>query len=173
MPPGLLQKSEACNTSEGKFHFKAFLLDLQSLSSIQVEAEWEEKARRQDTSSWIEVPPPELRKTHTSEAEKRLLEKILQQQKGRPHPQPPDDEEMRLYWLFQQIKDETTNRRDMSARLKAVGNVPKNKAALGAVSDYVTSAPSDFGGKGVPVEESQVGNGTSRKGGCNGAGKDS
>jgi len=62
--PGLLQKSEACNTSEGKFQFKAFLLDLQSLSSIQVEAEWEEKARRQDTSSWIEVPPPELRKTH-------------------------------------------------------------------------------------------------------------
>ena len=80
---------------------------------------------------------------------------------------------MRLYWLFQQIKDETTNRRDMSTRLKAVGNVPKNKAALGAVSDYVTSAPSDFGGKGVPVEESQVGNGASRKGGCNGAGKDS
>lgn len=63
---------------------------------------------------------------------------------------------MRLRWLFQQIKDETTNRR-MSARLKAVGNVPKNTAVLGAVSDYVTSAPSDFGGKGVPVEECQVG----------------
>ena len=135
------------------------MLDPQSLSSIQVEAEWEEKARRQDTSSWIEVPLSELRKTHTSEPEKRLLGKILQQQQGRPHPQAPDDPDMRLYWLFQQTKDETTNRRDMNTRLKATGNIPQNRAALGTVSDYVTSAAADFGGKGFPVQESPVGKG--------------
>lgn len=148
--PGLLQKYSAATTSQAKWEFlKAFMLDPTSLSSITVESEWVSLARKEDESQWTERPLCQLRKTFTSEAEKRFLEKIISEQKGRAHPQAPLDEEMKLYWVFEQRTDKTTNRSDISNKLRASGDVPRNKAALGAMVDTVTGAAADFhGGKG-------------------------
>jgi len=149
------------------------MLDPTSLSSITVESEWVSLARKEDESQWTERPLCQLRKTFTSEAEKRFLEKIISEQKGRAHPQAPLDEEMKLYWVFEQRTDKTTNRSDISNKLRASGDVPRNKAALGAMVDTVTGAAADFhGGKGeMSNDMGDTKGGGNRKGGRKGGAK--
>ena len=71
---------------------------------------------------------------------------------------------MKLYWVFEQRTDKTTNRSDISNKLRASGDVPKNKAAMGAMVDTLTGAAADFhGGKGELPSETNVGKGKGNK----------
>ena len=122
------------------------------MSSIVIEAEFEEMAKREDTSQWKELPLHELRKLYVSDEAKKFLEtNIVGKQKGRNHPQDPygENKEMKLYWMFQESTDVTSNSKKVGHRLKASAAVPANKAALSALGDGLTTvAATSFHGKG-------------------------
>ena len=146
--PGLLQKWQAASTDAQKFEFiQAFLLDPSSLSSISIESHYEELARKESESNWIEVPLEEIRKMYPSEAGQRFIEQnIINKQQGRAHPQDAEraSPEMVLYWIFQNNTDTTKQRRDVSQKLVAAGAVPHNKAARAAVSATMVAAAAEF-----------------------------
>ena len=50
---------------------------------------------------------------------------------GENHPQDPNglSEEMKLYWVFQEKRDTTTQRNDVSRSIKVSNPVPRNAAA--------------------------------------------
>ena len=167
--PGLLQKYQAASSSAAKFDLlKAFILDPENMSSIVIETEYEEMAKREDTSQWKELPLHELRKLVVSDEAKHFLEtNIVGKQPGRNHPQDPygENKEMKLYWVFQESTDTTSNSKKVGHRLEATAAVPTNKAALSALGDGLTTvAATSFHGKGSqeqPAGDETVG----RKGG--------
>ena len=149
LKPGLVQKWQNATTAEGKWAFlKAFLLDPQSLSSITVEAEYVDMAIQDNDSKWKEVPLSTLRKEYTSPEEKRFLHKVITEQAGRPHPQSPEDQEMRLFWIFKENTDVSRSRKSIGHRIRAQGQIPDNKAASEALENGLTTFASGFGGKG-------------------------
>lgn len=150
--PGLLQKYQQATTADAKWQLlKAFMLDPQSMASIEIETCYLDLARQEDTSSWVEKPLSALRKLFTSDEEKRFLEqKVVAVQRGRPHPQDPSNSELRLYWVFLQNQDDTKHRKDIGTTLRATGSVPNNKAALQSLADGVDVHAADFmSGKGM------------------------
>eukprot|EP00435_Cladocopium_sp_Y103_P074407 s436_g48.t1 len=162
--PGLLQKYQNASTSEEKFQLlKAFLLDPVSMSSVTIEARYEEMASHEDKSKWIQVPLATLRRQYTTDAEKRFLhEKILKVQTGENHPQDPmgEDPEMKLYWVFQENSDVNNRRKEVGHRLSATANVPvHNKAARTAVADHVLAKGATFNGKGSAGQSFDMGKG--------------
>ena len=165
--PGLIQKFAAATTSHAKWEFlKAFMLDPQCLGDITIEAEYVSLAEREDTAAWEELPLETLKKMYTTQAETQFLEQqVVAKQKGRAHPQSPDDPNpnMRLYWVFKQNSDLTRNKNSIGTRTLAKGKVPQNKAAMGAVTDALTGFSADFGGKGAHDEVSG-GKGDGKKG---------
>lgn len=151
--PGLLQKYQAASSSAAKFELlKAFILDPENMSTIVIETEYEDMAKREDTSQWKELPLHELRKLYVSDEAKQFLEtNIVGKQPGRNHPQDPygENKEMKLYWVFQESTDTTSNSKKVGHRLKATAAVPTNKAALSALGDGLTTvAATSFHGKG-------------------------
>ena len=152
------------------------------MSSIVIEAEFEEMAKQEDTSQWKELPLHELRKLYVSDAAKQFLEtNIVGKQRGRNHPQDPtgENEEMKLYWVFLESTDTTSNSKKVGHRLKASAAVPGNKAALSALGDGLITTAATFG-KGSqepPVGEGKGKHGNKGKGkgkgqGNKGKGKD-
>ena len=177
--PGLLEKYNSSNTAAAKFAFlKAFILDPQSLGSITIESEYVERASRDEDSNWAEVALCNLRKEYSSDAGKKFLEdKIVGEQEGRPHPQDPNNPEMRLYWVFRENIDSTKSHRSVGTKISGKGTMPANKAAQGALCDTLTAHATDFKGKGstkgVP-ESTEKGRGRSKgKKGGKGKGKGS
>lgn len=150
--PGMLQKYNAATSASQKFEFiRAFMLDPAQLSSITIEAFYEELARKEESENRSEVPLFQLRKIYVSPGEQKFLEEnIVQKQSGRAHPQDPNrtNPEMVLYWHFTENTDQTKNRRDIGHKAKAVGEVPLNRAALGAVDSSLQAAAAGFAGKG-------------------------
>lgn len=148
--PGLIQKYAASTSSHAKWEFlKAFMLDPQSLGSVQIEAEYVSMAEREDSENWQELPLETLRKQYTTEAEQAFLQKqVIEKQPGRYHPQAPGDENMKLYWVFKENADSTRNRNTLGTRVSGKGSLPDNKAARGAVTDAVTGFVADFHSKG-------------------------
>ena len=151
--PGLLQKYHAAVSPQQRFEFlRAFILDPQGLSDISIEASYVQESEKSDTSSWVEMPLERLRDIYKSPAEKKFLEEcIVNVQPGRNHPQDPtgSNEDMRLYWVFQEVRDNTKNSNKVGTALRATGSVPANAAARTAVSDgLLTGAAMFSGGKG-------------------------
>ena len=150
--PGLLQKYQQATTADAKWQLlKAFMLDPQSMATVEIETCYQDLARQEDTSSWVEKPLSSLRKLFTSEGEKRFLEqKVVAVQRGRPHPQDPSNPELRLYWVFMQNQDDTKHHKDIGTVMRARGSVPANRAALQSLADGVDGHAADFmSGKGM------------------------
>ena len=160
--PGLLQKYQQATTADAKWQLlKAFMLDPQSLASVEIEACYQDLARQEDTSSWVEKPLSALRKLFTSDEEKRFLEnKVVAVQRGRPHPQDPSNPELRLYWTFMQNQDDTKHRKDIGTTLRVTGSVPSNRAALATMAEGVDGHAADFmAGKGMGSRGDNKGDG--------------
>lgn len=150
--PGLVQKYQAAATASQKFELiRAFLLDPDQLSSLEIETEYIEQAAHDDQSQWVELPLTQLRKLYNTPEEAHFLQtKVVDVQKGRNHPQDPrgEDPELKLYWVFREATDTLRNRRQIGHKLSARGSVPTNKAAATAVADGLVSAAAGFSGKG-------------------------
>ena len=164
MRPGLLAKYQATNTEAARFAFlKAFLLDPQSLSSLQIESFYVEQSMRDDSAQWVEKP---LHIIKQELPESFITTHIAGVQDGRPHPQDTtgQDKEMRMYWVYVQTEDKTTNRKAVGHALRATGDVPTNKAALTTLSDGLVNTETAFGkGKGShPAPPANVGKGGDR-----------
>ena len=150
--PGLLQKYEAAVTADAKFAFlRAFLLDPENLSAIEVESSYEEQAMREDQSKWVQLPLSELRKIYTSEEQRKFLQSnIVDQQTGENHPQDPQGlcPEMMLYWHFNQNSDTSGSKSAVGTKISVKAGMPNNKAAVAALADSLTSRGAGFQGKG-------------------------
>ena len=74
---------------------------------MKVEAEFEEAAYNKKQGVYHELPLYELKEKYTSEAGKAFLQKIVDSQPGKPHPQFKNDPEARIYKVFMrnEIKD--------------------------------------------------------------------
>ncbi len=177
--PGLLQKWQAAVTAESKFAFlKAFLLDPTSLASITIESEYVDMAMQENDSKWVEAPLNVLKKEFVSPEERKfLMEKVVGVQAGRPHPQDPENEEMKLYWIFRESSESSRHRKSVGHRTKAEGTIPNNAAAVQAVSDGLVGFGAGFG-KGNPAgnagggeNHQQKGKGGKAKGGKGKGGK--
>lgn len=150
--PGLVQKYQSARTAAQKFELlRAFLLDPDQLSSLEIEAEYIEQAAHDDQSQWVELPLCQLRRLYSTPEEAHFLQtKIVDVQHGRNHPQDPHGEngEMKLYWVFREATDTLRNRRQIGHKLSARGEVPRNKAAVTSVGDGLVSIAAGFAGKG-------------------------
>ena len=136
--PGLLQKYQNAVTDADKCALlKAFMLD-PSMQDVVIESHYVDLAQNEQASQWVEITLAELRKRYSSEAEKRFLQReILDKQVGRVHPQDStgQDEEMKLYWVWQQGTSTNKHKKQVGTKLTASGVVPDNKAARQAVCD--------------------------------------
>ena len=129
------------------------MLDPQNLGSITIESEFVDLARKANDDCWVQQPLCQLRKMYTTPEEQAFLKNnILGTQVGENHPQDPNglNAEMKLYWVFQEKRDTTTQRNDVSRSVKVSNPVPRNAAARGALAETVTSvaATFDWSGKG-------------------------
>ena len=111
--------------------------------------------------------------------EKSFLEtEVVAKQLGRAHPQDSTGKNamMRMYWVFRLKKENEKNCKRVGHRITATGEVPRNRAALSAVSDHMSCLGADFGGKakgkaGASGANTQIKGGSKGKGGA-GKGKD-
>ena len=154
------------------------MLDPQNLGSISIESEFVDLARKANDDCWIQLPLCKLRKLYTTPEEQAFLKNnILGTQVGENHPQDPNglSEEMKLYWVFQEKRDATTQRNDVSRSIKVSNPVPRNAAARGALAETVTSVAATFesgkgkvgnvSGKGGTPSQSEASKGGGKKGG--------
>ena len=159
MRPAILAKWQAASSQSAKFDFfRAFVQDPESLSSLTVEAEYEEMAEKSDESEWVELPLSELEKIFQSPEEKAFLQtEIVDKQLSRAHPQDStgQNKTMRLYWMYRMKKDTEKNAKRVGHRMRATGEVPNNRAAINAVADHMNCAGADFGGKSTGKSASQ------------------
>ena len=157
----MLQKWQAATTASAKFEFlRAFMLDPQNLGDISIEAEYVNQNQHDESSQWAELPLSTLRKTYTSPEEKKfLMEQVVGKQSGTPHPQDPENPEMRLYWIFREGADTSRTRTSVGTRLVTKSQVPENKAARTAVADAFLGIAADFKGKGRTNVEKGKGKG--------------
>ena len=146
-----MAKWQGATTHSAKFDFfKDWLADPDSLSSLVIEAEYEEMAEASDDSEWVELPLAELHRMFQTPEEKTFLEtEVVGKQAGRPHPQDSTGQNkmMMMYWVFRLKKENEKNSKRVGHRMTATGEVPMNRAALSAVSDHMTCLGADFGGK--------------------------
>ena len=122
-----------------------------SMSSVHVETEFVEQSKKEDSSNWVEKPLHELRKLFVTPESKKFLEQnIVAKQLGRNHPQDPEgtNPEMKLYWVFEDSRESTSNSSKIGNRTSASAQVPMNKAARGALADSLTTRAAEFQGKG-------------------------
>ena len=155
--------------------FQAFIQDPESLSSLTVEAEYEEMAEKSDESEWVELPLAELYRMYQTPEEKEFLEtEVVGKQLGRTHPQDSTGENkmMKLYWVYRMKKDLERNSKRLGHRLRAIGEVPDNRAAINAIAEHMNFVGADFGGKSkgksglvTPPAGKAKGKGTKGKGG--------
>lgn len=180
LKPGLLQKYQSARTAGQKFDLlKAFMLD-PSMNGVEIETEYVEQSKKQEGDNWSEKPLHELRLKYTTpEAKKFLEQNIIAKQSGRNHPQDPEgtNPEMKLFWIFEQSTESTTNSSKIGSRTSARAEVPSNKAARAALTDSLTATAAEFHGKGkgshVPAPVPAEGKSKNKKGGKGkGNGKD-
>lgn len=161
--PGLLQKYNAATTPSAKFEFlRAFMLDPQNMADVSIEAEYVNQSQHDESSQWAELPLATLRKSFTTPEEKKfLMEQVVGKQHGTPHPQDPQNPEMRLYWIFREGADTSRSRTSIGTRLTTKSQVPNNKAARTAVADALVGIAADFkgNGKGHPCPNNGKGEG--------------
>lgn len=138
------------------------------MSSVYVETEYVEQSKKEDSSNWVEKPLHELRKLFATPESKKFLEQcIIAKQPGRNHPQDPQgtNPEMKLYWVFEDSRESTSNSSKIGNRTSAKAEVPQNKAARGSLADSLTTAAVEFQGKGTAPPPPAPENGDGRKGG--------
>jgi hypothetical protein len=149
--PGLLQKYQNAVTDADKFALlKAFMVD-PSMQDVVIESHYVDLAQTEQGSQWVEITLAELRKRYSSEAEKRFLQReVLDKQVGRVHPQDStgQDEEMKLYWVWQQGTSTSKQKKQVGTKLAASGVVPDNKAARQAICDGLVQSEANFASKG-------------------------
>ncbi|CAE7786823.1 unnamed protein product [Symbiodinium sp. CCMP2456] len=145
LKPGLLEKYQNCSGAQQKFDFlKSFILD-PDMENVEVEACFKELAERKTSDVYVELPLEDLKKTYTTEAQKKFLtETILQKQQGRPHPQDPGNSEMRLYRVYQTGVDKSSNLSQLSTKLRGKGRVERNAAARNALADSLAAKCADM-----------------------------
>ena len=145
---------------------QAFLLDPQGLGSVSIESEYVDLAEHQDAACWIELPLEQLKKTYSSPAEQAFLQNsIVAKQPGRPHPQAPEDENMRLYWVYKESTETDKNLKRIGSRVTAAGTLPTNRAAGQAVADGLTNFAAGFGkGSSAALTPAAAGKGNKGKG---------
>ncbi|CAE7552891.1 unnamed protein product [Symbiodinium necroappetens] len=145
LKPGLLEKYQSCTSAQQKFEFlKAFVLD-PDMENVEVEACFKELAERKTSDVYVELPLEELRRTYTTEAQKKFLEgTILQKQQVCPHPQDPGNAEMRLYRVYQTGLDKSSNVSRLSTKLSGKGRVEKNAAARNALAESLAAKCADM-----------------------------
>lgn len=160
--PGLVQKWQNSTTAAAKWEvLKAFILDPEHLASLTIESEFVSMSEEDDATLWKEVPLETLRKEFTSPAEVQFLEQsIIAKQPGRPHPQDPTNENMKLYWVYKENSNTMRNKQSIATRTRAMGEIGKNKAARTAVADGLQGFEAGFGrGKGAPPAPASAGGG--------------
>ncbi|CAE7377638.1 unnamed protein product [Symbiodinium sp. CCMP2592] len=139
LKPGLLEKYQNCSGTTQKFEFlKAFILD-PDMENIDVEPCFKEMSERKTADVFVELPLEELKKSYTSPAQVRFLTDVILKQPGRPHPQDPSNNEMRLYKVYQTGVDKSSNVSQLSTKLRGTARVGKNAAARNALAESLAS----------------------------------
>ena len=63
------------------------MMDPESMSSIEISAEYEQAALSETSTGYVELPLMVLREQYKSPSGKVFLDKIIATQQGKPHPQ--------------------------------------------------------------------------------------
>ena len=130
------------------------------MGAIEIEAEYVNQSQHDESSQWAELPLATLKKSYSTPEEKKfLMEQVVGKQSGTPHPQDPENPEMRLYWIFREGADTSRSRTSVGTRLVTKSQVPDNKAARTAVADALVGISADFKGKGCGNVEKGKGDG--------------
>lgn len=68
-------------------YLRAFMLDPENMSTIEVAVEYEQAALKETSNGYIELPLMTLRQQYKGEVGAAFLKRIQETQEGKPHPQ--------------------------------------------------------------------------------------